>query len=88
MVAWVKRAIQNLRPGDMLKIGPGRYSVSHKFEIDLRGAATAQLQQSGLVAEKISCCPDDTFARAELYWSYRRDRGIHGRQLAYLLRAL
>ena len=33
--------IQGLEPGDMLKIGPGRYSIARKFEVDLQGTAQA-----------------------------------------------
>ena len=35
--AALARAIQGLEPGDMLEIGPGRYSIARKFEVDLRG---------------------------------------------------
>ena len=37
--AALARAIQGLEPGDMLEIGPGRYSIARKLEIDLRGTA-------------------------------------------------
>lgn len=36
-------AIQGLEPGDMLRIGPGRYCIVHKFEVDLRGTAEAPI---------------------------------------------
>ena len=35
----LKQAVGMLQPGDMLRIGPGRYSVSKKFDVDLRGTA-------------------------------------------------
>lgn len=37
--AALTRVIQGLEPGDMLEIGPGRYSIARKFEVDLRGTA-------------------------------------------------
>jgi parallel beta helix pectate lyase-like protein len=33
------QAILGLEPGDMLEIGPGRYSIARKLQIDLRGTA-------------------------------------------------
>lgn len=57
-----------------------------KPHIDLKAAAAAQLVGAGLPPRAIQICPDDTFERQELYWSYRRDKGICGRHLGYLLR--
>ncbi|MCL1599626.1 MAG: right-handed parallel beta-helix repeat-containing protein, partial [Actinomycetia bacterium] len=37
------RAIQRLQPGEMLQIGPGRYSIASKFDIRLRGRAKAPI---------------------------------------------
>lgn len=37
------RAVGMLQPGDMLQIGPGRYSVAQKFLVDLRGTAKAPI---------------------------------------------
>ena len=33
------RAIERLRPGDMLEIGPGRYSIRQKFSLNLQGTS-------------------------------------------------
>lgn len=46
------RAIQGLKPGDLLKIGPGRYSIPHKFQIDIRGTATAPIWIVGADARR------------------------------------
>jgi hypothetical protein len=37
--AELARAIQRLQPGEMLEIGPGRYSIASKFDVVLRGTA-------------------------------------------------
>jgi YfiH family protein len=58
-----------------------------KPHVDLKAAAVAQLASAGVAPQNIEVCPDDTFGRSELYWSYRRDRGICGRHLGYLLRS-
>jgi len=41
--AVLARAIRGLEPGDMLQIGPGRYSIARKFDVDLRGTAEAPI---------------------------------------------
>lgn len=41
--AVLARAIQRLQPGEMLKIGPGRYSILRKFDVILRGTAKAPI---------------------------------------------
>jgi len=38
-------------------------------------------------ASRVTVCPDCTHDQPDLYFSYRRDRGICGRHLAYLARA-
>jgi hypothetical protein len=62
--------------------------------LDLKAFARRQLHEAGLSAiegrgpgasDSVTICPDCTHERAELYHSYRRDRGICGRHLAYLL---
>ena len=37
------RAIEGLEPGDMLQIGPGRYSIARKFGVNLRGTPQAPI---------------------------------------------
>ena len=37
------RAVEMLQPGDMLKVGPGRYSVAQKFDVNLQGTAEAPI---------------------------------------------
>jgi len=56
-----------------------------KSHLDLKSYAVHQLQEAGLVDKSIAVCPDCTYAQADFYHSYRRDQGICGRQLAYLL---
>jgi YfiH family protein len=52
--------------------------------IDLPGAIAAALQRAGVMDDRIVHAGDDTYARQELYFSYRRDGGICGRHLGYL----
>jgi YfiH family protein len=54
--------------------------------LDLRRASALQLAAAGVAPERIQACPDCTACRTELYFSYRRDRGICGRHLAYITR--
>ena len=54
--------------------------------VDLPGAIRRRLLDSGLAPQFVRMCGDCTYARADLYWSYRRDGGICGRQLGYLAR--
>jgi hypothetical protein len=37
------RAIADLKPGDMLKISAGRYSIARKFDVDLQGTPEAPI---------------------------------------------
>lgn len=39
----LRNAVRTLQPGDMLRIGPGRYSIAQKFDVDLRGIAKAPI---------------------------------------------
>jgi YfiH family protein len=57
-----------------------------KSHLDLKRAAGDRLIQAGVAGERIAICPDCTHGRPELYFSYRRDRGICGRHLAYITR--
>jgi len=47
------RAIQGLAPGDRLEIGPGRYSIARKFDVDLRGTAEAPIWIVGADPERL-----------------------------------
>ena len=58
--------------------------LQKKAHVNLKAVAAEQLATAGLPQENISICPDCTHEREELYWSYRRDGGICGRQIAYL----
>jgi hypothetical protein len=51
--AALAKATANLQPGDMLKIGPGRYSIARKFDVDLRGTATAPIWIVGKNADRL-----------------------------------
>ena len=57
-----------------------------KPHVDLKAMARDQLTEAGLPFHHVDLCGDCTFARDDLYFSYRRDRGICGRHLAYLVR--
>ncbi len=58
-----------------------------KPHVDLKSYAVQQLLKAGLIAESVTVCPDCTYAQADFYHSYRRDQGICGRHLAYLVRS-
>ncbi len=41
------RALADLKPGDRLEIGPGRYSIARKMDLTLRGSAEAPIWIAG-----------------------------------------
>jgi hypothetical protein len=41
--AALAQAVGALKPGDMLKISPGRYSIARKFDVDLQGTEEAPI---------------------------------------------
>jgi hypothetical protein len=47
------RAIRGLEPGDMLQIGPGRYSIARKFDVNLRGTADAPIWIVGPKSDRL-----------------------------------
>ena len=51
--AALARAIKGLAPGNMLTIGPGRYSIPHKFDVDLQGTAEAPIWIVGADADRL-----------------------------------
>lgn len=53
-----------------------------KWNIDLREANRYWLLQAGILPEHIAMCPLCTSCREDLFYSYRRDRGVTGRQLS------
>ncbi|WP_182871365.1 right-handed parallel beta-helix repeat-containing protein [Rhodopirellula sp. JC639] len=48
----LKQAVVMLQPGDMLQIGPGRYSVDEKFDVDLLGSSEAPIWIVGADARR------------------------------------
>lgn len=50
-----------------------------KFLLDIAAALSRQLRQAGLEATSIEISPFCSFRDAELFFSYRRDRGATGR---------
>ena len=66
-------------------VAPGANSpAGTRPHINLRAACVRQLSDAGIALERVAVCPDCTVCRGELYWSFRRDRGICGRHLGYL----
>jgi YfiH family protein len=61
-----------------------RAAAGTRPHIDLRAACSRQLFQAGIAPERVAVCPDCTACRGDLYFSFRRDRGICGRHLGYL----
>jgi YfiH family protein len=54
--------------------------------VDLRLACRSGLESAGLSPERVGTAADCTSCRDDLYWSYRRDGGICGRQLGFIHR--
>jgi polyphenol oxidase len=71
----------HFHPEDVL--GPNERGRPH---VDLPGAIRRRLVAAGLDERAVRTSGDCTFERADLYWSYRRDGGICGRQLGFLTR--
>ncbi len=46
-------AIQSLESGDMLRIGPGRYSIARKFDVNLQGTAEAPIWIVGADSDRL-----------------------------------
>jgi len=47
--------------------------------IDLQTANREQLVSAGVAAERIHCAPLCTMERTDIFFSYRREKAIHGR---------
>lgn len=63
-------------PDSVVRTGVGRPHV------DLAAAIVARLRACGI--NGVESSGDCTYARSELYWSYRRDGGICGRHLGFI----
>lgn len=83
---------------DRFEVGPevaARFTPAHVREagdhgrphVDLPGSIVHRLTACGLAARHVRRCGDCTYERQDLYWSYRRDGGICGRQLGFLTRS-
>jgi len=57
-----------------------------KWFFDLPGLIKRRLLEEGIPARNIETANLCTFCNAELFYSYRRDKGITGRMMGYLLR--
>ena len=55
--------------------------------IDLAAAIHQRLRDAGVADTRIRGAKQCTFEMEDRYWSYRRDRGICGRQLAWIMRS-
>lgn len=66
-------------PADVLPPGTDGRAKPH---VDLGAAIARRLRAVGLASIRSS--DDCTFARSDLYWSYRRDGGLCGRQIAWI----
>jgi YfiH family protein len=54
--------------------------------VDLPAAIVHRLEAGGLATERIAIAGQCTVRLSDRYWSYRRDGGICGRQLAWIVR--
>ncbi len=56
-----------------------------KWRLDLSGATVAQLRDAGLVEQNIQVAPHCVSCTPELFFSYRRDNGVTGRQMGFIM---
>lgn len=56
-----------------------------KWQLDLRRSAELQLRQAGLDPKNIEAVPECTCCHKELFFSYRRDEGVTGRQMGFVV---
>jgi len=68
-------------PNDVLPPDGDRRRRPH---VDLGTAIARRLVRCGLDTGRVRLSDDCTFERDDLYWSYRRDGGLCGRQLAWI----
>ncbi len=59
-------------------------SLGH-WQLDLALSCRLQLEQAGLAAKKIETARQCTCCHPELLFSYRRDQGLTGRQLGFVM---
>ena len=57
-----------------------------KPHVDLGAAIARSLAAVGVDGDRVRALADCTYDREDLYWSYRRDGGLCGRQLAFVAR--
>lgn len=55
------------------------------WEVDLRLSCRLQLEQAGLAPDTIEAAEECTCCHQELFFSYRRDKGVTGRQLGFIM---
>ena len=68
-------------PNDVLPPDGDRRERPH---VDLGGAIERRLARCGIAPDRVRRSADCTYDRDDLYWSYRRDGGLCGRQLAWI----
>jgi YfiH family protein len=56
-----------------------------KWKFDISAAVTLQLEESGLLPEKIETSQQCVCCTQELFFSYRRDKGETGRHLGFIM---
>ncbi len=55
-----------------------------KWHLDLRRSCQLQLVDAGLAQSRVTAAEECTCCHRELFFSYRRDQGITGRQLGFI----
>ncbi|PLX89154.1 MAG: peptidoglycan editing factor PgeF [Desulfuromonas sp.] len=55
------------------------------WHLDLQLSCRLQLEQAGLAASSIEAAEDCTCCHQELFFSYRRDQGVTGRQMGFIM---
>jgi hypothetical protein len=72
---------------DVVAQFPSKYVVPNgdeSFRVDLKEMVMDQLVSMGVNAEAIYDCDLCTFCREDLFFSYRRDKGLKGRMIAMM----
>lgn len=56
-----------------------------RWKLDLRESCRLQLEAAGLTATSIDVAAENTFDQKELFFSHRRDGGVTGRQMGFIV---
>lgn len=76
---------------DAFRQGSGRWpqiateTSLGKWQLDLQRSCLLQLEEAGIPASRIGVVQECTCCHRELFFSHRRDKGVTGRQLGFMM---